>query len=145
MIAIDTNVLLRYLLQDDDQQSSQATALLNAGQKVLITDVVLAETLWTLKGKKYQLSKEKIIDVVHALFAEPAITFEDNQAVWCALKDYTHAEPIRSGGKIKQVDFPDALIVNKAKRFGHVNRIEIEAVYTFDQAALSLDGTEEPK
>src|SRR5260364_294463 len=126
MIAIDTNVLLRYLLQDDKRQSAQATTLLKAGRKVLITDVVLAESVWTLKGKKYQLSKEKIIDIVHALFSEPAITFEDNQAVWCALKDYA-----------------DALIVNKAKRFGHVKGIEIESVYTFDQAALCFDGTEE--
>ncbi|CCD30180.1 conserved hypothetical protein [Candidatus Glomeribacter gigasporarum BEG34] len=143
MIAIDTNVLLRYLLQDDKRQSAQATTLLKAGRKVLITDVVLAESVWTLKGKKYQLSKEKIIDIVHALFSEPAITFEDNQAVWCALKDYANAKPIRSSGKIKQADFPDALIVNKAKRFGHVKGIEIESVYTFDQAALCFDGTEE--
>ncbi len=44
MIAIDTNVLLRYLLDDDPQQSPKATALIKSGKPVLITDVVLVET-----------------------------------------------------------------------------------------------------
>ena len=88
MIAIDTNVLLRYLLQDDEMQALQASNLILNSEKVLITDVVLIETIWTLKGKRYSLNKEKIIQVIHALFAEPNIVFEDNQAVWGALKDF---------------------------------------------------------
>jgi len=144
MIAIDTNVLLRYLLQDDEKQANKATKLILGTQPVLVTDVVLTETIWTLKGKRYNLSKEQIIDVVHALFAEPNLTFEDGQAVWCALKDFTNAKPIKSGGKSKQADFPDALIVNKAKRHGKLNKDEVSAVYTFDKAALEIEGTEKP-
>ncbi|WP_076537267.1 PIN domain-containing protein [Shewanella sp. UCD-KL21] len=144
MIAIDTNVLLRYLLQDDEKQASKASKLILGTQPVLVTDVVLTETIWTLKGKRYNLSKEQIIDVVHALFAEPKLTFEDGQAVWGALKDFTNAKPIRSGGKIKQADFPDALIVNKAKRYGQLNNDEVSVVYTFDKAALEIDSTKQP-
>jgi len=53
VIAIDTNVLLRYLLQDDQRQSAKASGLINGEEDVLVTDVVLAETLWndeTLSG-----------------------------------------------------------------------------------------------
>jgi predicted nucleic-acid-binding protein len=145
MIAIDTNVLLRYLLQDDVKQASKATQLILGTETVLITDVVLTEIIWTLKGKRYNLSKEHIIDVVHALFAEPNLTFEDGQAVWGALKDYTNAKLIKSGGKTKQADFPDALIVNKAKRLGQLNKDEVLTVYTFDKAALEIDGTNTTK
>jgi predicted nucleic-acid-binding protein len=144
MIAIDTNVLLRYLLQDDEKQSVKATKLILGPQSVLITDVVLTETIWTLKGKRYSLSKEQIIDVIHALFAEPNLKFEDDQAVWGGLKDFTNAKPIKSGGKTKQADFPDALIVNKAKRHGKLINNEISTIYTFDKAALEIGGTKQP-
>lgn len=144
MIAIDTNVLLRYLLQDDAKQAAKTNKLILGIEEVLITDVVLTETIWTLKGKRYGLSKEQIVDVIHALFAESNIKFEDGFAVWGALKDFMNAKPIKAGGKTKQADFPDALIVNKAKRYGQLNKIEISAIYTFDKAALEIDGTKEP-
>lgn len=144
MIAIDTNVLLRYLLQDDEEQAAKATKLILGSDTVLITDVVLTETIWTLKGKRYNLSKEQIIDMVHALFAEPNFTFEDGQAVWGALKDYMNVKPIKSAGKPKQADFPDALIVNKSKRHGQLSKNKVSTIYTFDKAALEIDGTKQP-
>jgi len=55
MIAIDTNVLLRYLLQDDEKQSELARQVILGSDEALITGVVLVETIWTLKGKKYRL------------------------------------------------------------------------------------------
>jgi predicted nucleic-acid-binding protein len=144
MIAIDTNVLLRYLLDDDAQQSQKAKKLINGQQTVLITDVVLTETIWVLKGKRYQVSKDNIVDVIHALFAEPNIQFEDAQAGWCALKDFVNAAPIKVKGKVKQADFPDALIINKAKRYGELNNMQVTTLYTFDKAALEINGTSEP-
>lgn len=53
-------------------------------------------------------------------------------------------KPIRSGVKTKQADFPDALIVNKAKRYGQLNEENISTVFTFDNAALKIDGTKQP-
>lgn len=144
MIAIDTNILLRYLLQDDEKQSSKAATLILGSKPVLITDIVLIEAIWTLKGKRYNLNKEQLIDLVHALFAEPNIVFEDGQAVWGALKDFINAKPIKSGGKTKQADFPDALIVNKARRYGELHKSEVSSVFTFDKAALEIAGTEQP-
>lgn len=63
MIAVDTNVLLRYLIQEDKVQDQKSQRLINGSQKVLITDVVLTETIWVLTGKRYQLPKDKIVDV----------------------------------------------------------------------------------
>jgi len=144
MIAIDTNVLLRYLLQDDEKQAAIATELIMGPESVLITDVVLAETVWTLKGKRYNIAKSQIIDVIHGLFAEPNIVFEDGLAVWGALRDYMDAVPVKSGGKAKLADFPDALIVNKAMRHGLFNNNNVSTVYTFDKAALQITGTALP-
>ncbi len=64
MIAVDTNVLLRYLLDDDAGQSKKASFIITGNSNILITDIVLTETVWTLKGKKYNLDKESIIKVI---------------------------------------------------------------------------------
>ena len=144
MIAIDTNVLLRYLLQDDEKQAIQASQLILGSEKVLITDVVLIETVWTLKGRRYNLNKDKVIQVIHALFAEPNLVFEDSLAVWAALKDFTNAKPIKAGGKTKQADFPDALVINKAKRHAQRNELNLTSVFTFDKAAQEIEGMIEP-
>ncbi|MCG8612828.1 MAG: type II toxin-antitoxin system VapC family toxin [Pseudomonadales bacterium] len=144
MIAIDTNVLLRYLLDDDKAQSKRAAALILGNTPVLITDVVLSETIWTLKGKRYKLDKEAIIQVVHSLFEEPNIVFENGQTVWRAVNDFKNSESIKSGGKRKEADFPDALIVNKARYVAGEAQSEFEGVYTFDVAAQQIPGTEKP-
>ena len=107
----------------------------------LITDVVLVETIWTLKGKKYQLGKSELIAVIQALFKEPNIRFEDGQTVWMALNDYRKAKSI--GGK--EAGFSDALIVNKAKFMASNQKADFGGVYTFDVAAQRLPGTKAPK
>lgn len=144
MIAIDTNVLLRYLLWDNKEQSAKADKLINGPAPVLIMDVVLSETLWTLKGKKYKLDKAAIIDVVNSLFEEANIRFEDGQTVWQALNDYRQAKPVKVGGKKKEADFSDALIVNKAKFCAVENGETLDGVYTFDLAAQAMPGTAKP-
>jgi len=144
MIAIDTNVLLRYLLDDDAKQAKKASAIITGSDNVLITDIVLTETIWTLKGKKYKLDKESIIKVINTLFAEPKIIFEDGQTVWQALSDYTQAKSINVGNKRKEADFPDALIVNKAQYIANKLNDELDGVYTFDVASQEIPGTREP-
>ena len=144
MIAIDTNVLLRYLLWDNEEQSVKADRLINGSAPVLITDVVLTETLWTLKGKKYKVNKTAMIKVVSSLFEESNIRFEDGQTVWRALNDYRHAKPVKVGSKKKEVDFSDALIVNKAKFHTSQKGEVLDGVYTFDLAAQEIPGTAKP-
>lgn len=144
MIAVDTNVLLRYLLDDDPVQSKKASLLMTGNEDVLITDVVLTEAIWTLKGKRYSLDKLAIIRVINLLFEEPSVKFEDGQSVWRALGDYRSAKPVKSGGKTKEADFPDALIVNKARFTAAITNAEFEGVYTFDVAAQEINGTKKP-
>ncbi len=106
MIAIDTNVLLRYLLQDDKSQARKAAALITGHESVLVTDIVLVETIWVLTGKRYGLDHEAVVGVVNALFEEPDIHFEDGQTVWRALNDYKKARPVKVGSKKKAPIFP---------------------------------------
>ena len=140
MIAIDTNVLLRYLLDDDHSQAAKAEKLIKGNKSVLITDVVLVETIWTLKGRKYKLDKDSLIAVVQALFKEPNIRFENGQVVWMALNDYRQAKPVKG----KLADFSDALIANKARFIANQQSRDLKGVYTFDIAAQQLSGMEAP-
>lgn len=140
MIAADTNVLLRYLLGDDPDQSERAEKLITGNELVLVTDVVLVETLWTLNGKKYQLGKTELIGVIRALFEESNIRFEDGQVVWMALNDYRKAKPIR--GKV--ADFADALIIHKARFTAAALNTSFNGSYTFDKAAQALAGANAP-
>jgi predicted nucleic-acid-binding protein len=140
VIAIDTNVLLRYLLDDDPEQAKKARALIIGEELVLVTDVVLVETLWTLKGKKYQLKKLDLITVIQALFKEANIRFEHGQSVWVALNDFRTAKPVNG----KSADFSDALIVNKAKYNACEKNLRLSGVYTFDVAAQQLPGAKVP-
>lgn len=147
MIAIDTNVLLRYLLNDDEEQSAKAAQLIRGELGILITDIVLVETVWTLKGKRYNLDKKTILKTIHALFAEPNIYFEEGQVVWRALVDYSNTKPVKVGRKSrkkKDADFPDALLVNKAHWIAKQKGIITPGVYTFDKAAQQLSGTLAP-
>lgn len=140
MIAIDTNVLLRYLLNDDQEQAKKAQELIKGEDIVLVTDVVLVETIWTLKGKKYQLKKIDLIEVIQALFKESNIRFEHGQSVWMALNDFRTAKPVN--GKV--ADFSDALIVSKAKLVANEQNLNLSGVYTFDIAAQQLPGVKAP-
>lgn len=133
MIAIDTNVLLRYLLQDDEAQARRAKALIQGDALVLVTDIVLVETLWTLKGKKYRASKQALIDVIESLLQEPTLAFEDDATVWRALQDYRQTN----------ADFPDALIARKAAFFALSKGESYSGTYTFDRRALALPDTKE--
>lgn len=144
MIAIDTNVLLRYLLHDDECQSQKAASLITGPVPVLVTDVVLVETIWVLTGKRYRLDGEAVASVISALFEEPNIVFEDGQTVWRALNDYKKARPAKVGGKKKSADFPDALIVNKATHQARQWHKTLDGVYTFDVAAREIPGTLSP-
>lgn len=144
MIAVDTNVLLRYLLNDDPEQSSRAAAWFGGESQILVTDVVLVETIWTLKGKKYKQDRDSLARVVSALFEEPAVCFEDGQTVWRALTDFRKAPSLRVGGKSKFADFSDALILNKAIKCADDAGVEMSGLLTFDEALLELTGTIRP-
>ena len=110
----------------------------------MITDVVLAETVRTLKGKRYKAAKYDIIAVINGLLEEPNIVFEQPQVIWAALNDYRKARPVKIAGKNKSADFSDALIFNKARFVASQEDEPLESVYTLDAAALEMNGTNTP-
>jgi len=107
---------------------------------VLVTNVVLAETLWTLCGKKYNATQSNVISIIQALFEEPKIIFEDPNTVWQTLEDYVKS----NGRNLKIIDFPDALILNCAKKFAMQREDTLSGFYTFDRAAQRLPGAMAP-
>ena len=133
MIAIDTNVLLRYLLRDDDTQADRARRIVEGGERVLISDVVLAETTWTLAGRRYRATRADLIDLVNNLLQDSNVRFEDDEVVWSALQAFRRTE----------ADFADTLILCKARKIA-ADGDGLRAFYTFDEAALQLPNTKEP-
>ena len=137
MIAIDTNVLLRYLLDDDIKQSPLAKKLIISSYPVLITDVVLVEALWTLMGARYSVDKKGICAIVRTLISDGGFVFEDSQVIWNSLRDYEESKTVRG----KSLDFADALIANKAYYLAQNRGVELSGFYSFDKATEQLVGT----
>ena len=131
MIAIDSNVLLRYLLADDEIQAKKAAKLIDSHDAVFLSHVVLVETVWTLKGKKYKQTPEQIDNVITALFEEASIVLQDEDLVWRALVDYRAYAVER---KLK-VDFPDSLIFHVGKDVAEQYGEKFDGFYTFNTNA----------
>ncbi len=128
-ISIDTNVLLRRLLQDDPVQSRKADSALAQHDDILITDVVLAETIWTLSGKRYAATRDDIANTILALLEDPSLRFESNNVIWSALNDFMEFE---------YSDFQDALIARKAGELGY------PSLLSFDKDAQTLPNVRAP-
>lgn len=144
MISVDTNIVLRRLLDDDKEQSIKARRLFESNESVLITDVALAETIWVLQGKRYNVSRDGVAAVILGLLHEPNVIFESKQAIWSALNEYANATPAGTASGVKSVDFADALIVYKSKHVALLRGETFNGVYTFDHAAWKLSGTRKP-
>ena len=90
MIGIDTNVLVRYIVQDDPKQSRIATKLietsLSATNKGFISSVVLCEVVWVLK-RLYRQPKDRLVLVVKTILEAEAFEVEHRDCAWRAYYD----------------------------------------------------------
>lgn len=102
--------------------------MIEGGEYVLITDVVLAETVRTLAGRRYRADRADPIDLDNYLLQDANLCFEDDEEVWSA------------AGLSHEADFADALNVCKAEKLAAEGDV-LSAVYTFDDDALHLPGT----
>lgn len=129
MIGLDTNVVVRYLAQDDPRQSPIATRFiersLTLNQPGFISLVVLAEVVWVLVSL-YKSDRHKVIEVVEALLTTQQLHVQDAPLVWRAVRRYAASK----------VDFSDALIVEAALAEG------CEKTVTFDKACKGVVGFE---
>lgn len=127
MTAIDTNVLLRYLVQDDLQQAEAARALLESAtpeRPAFICREVIIETVWVLE-RSYRLARVEISDLLEALIHTESLVFEALDDVARVAHDY------RQGG----ADFADLMILAAAERAGAT------PLYTFDRVLARVAGT----
>ncbi|MHB8166752.1 MAG: PIN domain-containing protein [Sulfuricella sp.] len=127
MLGIDTNVLVRFLVRDDDTHFEKARKLIKrevaAGRRVFINQLVLMEAEWVLRSR-YVVPKNRIIETISGLLNATDVQFEDEPAIEEALfiwKDST-------------ADFADCLIGAKNRRAG------CRATATFDVKASRLPG-----
>lgn len=128
MIGIDTNVLLRLLLDDDPPQAARIEAWLSTlprttGQ-IHINDVVLAEACWTLTSV-YQQAKPALVLALRGLLDEPMFSFDDPTALEAAVSTFEQAP----------CGFVDCLIVARNLARG------CHGTVTFDQRMARLAGT----
>lgn len=103
MIGIDTNVLVRYLVQDDPVQAKAATQLIeqtctkdNPG---FLNHLVLCETLWVLEGCYHQ-PKKTLVAAIEQILRVAQLRVDEPQVVWQALEDF----------RDYQADFADNLL-----------------------------------
>lgn len=133
MIAVDTNVLVRVLLDQTDDPAQQArarAALLRAeaaGEPIFLSSLVVAETAWVLRGVA-RLSRAEIADLLEGLAQFQIIQFEDRVAVLDGL------QALRNGG----AGLADVLIRGAALRAG------ARVLLTFDQDLQRLVGCAAP-
>ena len=128
MIALDTNVLIRYLTRDNPEQAEAARALLQGlttDNPGFICREVVIEVVWVLE-RSYRFSRERIANIVVELVATDTLVIEDDNDVAQAAAVY------REGS----ADFSDLMILSAA------NRVGAQPLYTFDRRFARLDGTE---
>lgn len=126
MIGLDTNVVVRFLAQDDDIQSPIATraiSKLTRDNPGVISAVVLAEIGWVLT-RAYRLSRPDLSLAIEGLLRSAEIRIENAEAAWRALGVYQAA---------KSLEFADALIAEINALAGAIQTV------TFDRNA-SLEG-----
>jgi predicted nucleic-acid-binding protein len=125
MLGVDTNVLVRFLVRDDEVQFERAQKLIKleiaAGRRVFISLLVLLETEWVLRSR-YSLPKNLIIEAISRLLDAADVRFEDEAAIEEALFMWRDAT----------VDFADCLIGAQNRRLG------CRATATFDTKASKL-------
>lgn len=126
MMAIDTNVLVRFLVNDDPQQGEAARALLAelaSDRPGFVCREVAVELSWVLDGA-YGFSRDRIATVFEELVASEELQLEASDDVIRA------ADGSRRGG----AGFADRMIAAAARRAG------ASPLYTFDRQAAELPG-----
>jgi predicted nucleic-acid-binding protein len=127
MLGVDTNVLVRFLVRDDEVPFEKARRLIKrevaAGRRVFVSQLVLLETEWVLRSR-YGLPKNVIIDAISGLLGATDVRFEDEPAIEEALFIWKDAT----------ADFADCLIGARSRRLG------CRATATFDAKASKLPG-----
>jgi predicted nucleic-acid-binding protein len=126
MIGLDTNVLVRYIMQDDARQAAKATKLvesLSPDEPGFVTLVSVIELVWVLSSC-FDLTREQIAQALDALLRAKQLVVDQADQVVRALRTY----------KSSSADFADCLIERTASSAGCAKTM------TFDVAASKQVG-----
>ena len=110
MIGLDTNVLVRYVAQDDPKQSPKATRLiesLTVDAPGYVSVVSVVELVWVLTSC-YASTKGEIFEVLQTLLRTKEIVVANAGTVWKAVRLF----------KEEKADFADCLIERSANEAG---------------------------
>ena len=122
MKAIDTNVLVRFLVQDDEKQAQIATQLLAEAetnkQPLFVSNVVVLELIWVLRSV-YEVPRDEILGSLNELLSMMALEFQDSVIV----RDFV------TSAYGNTYDLVDLLIAQVAKGKGY------DITLTFDKKA----------
>ena len=125
MIGLDTNVVVRYVAQDDRHQSAAATRLfektLSPENPGFVSLVTVCEVAWVL-AECYRADRDRIRAVIEGLLGSKQIVVRSGELVWKALRAWQGSA----------ADFSDALIGELALAEG------AQKTMTFDKAAAKL-------
>ena len=129
MPSLDTNVLVRYLVQDDSGQLAAAKRLISrcvtSGQSLFVPVTVTLELEWVLRAR-FGYIKEDVMQALSSLFSAAELTFESERALEVALHLY------REGS----ADFADCLHIALATQAGE------QPLWTFDKGAAQVIGAQ---
>ena len=125
MIALDTNVIVRFLVRDDEKQAQVVYARLKQAEQareiLLIPLLVVLETVWVLESA-YQRSREEILDSFEDLRRMPILEFERDEVL----------QRLLASGRESRADLADLLIAFAAQTCG------CDSGITFDKKASTL-------
>lgn len=128
MIGVDTNVLVRYIAQDDRIQSARATAFIerecSPESPGFVGLVVLAEVVWVSESL-YGATRKDVVNIVGRILGTRQLTVQDAETAWQALHSF-------EAGK---ADFADCLVASSAIAAG------CDQVVTFDKRAAGVGMT----
>ncbi|MEH2194055.1 MAG: type II toxin-antitoxin system VapC family toxin [Nostoc sp.] len=108
MIGVDTNILVRYLTKDDEQQWEKAVEIIEGEEQCFIANIVMCKLVWVLRGKPYQFSREEISKTIEMMVQCSVFELENRSVVYQALQRF----------KQGSADFSDYLIGTVAQQFG---------------------------
>lgn len=124
MIGVDTNVVIRYLAQDDAKQSALATRLIenqcSAAMPAYICLVVLVEVVWVSESC-YGATRSEIATIVRRLLSVKQFVVQETEIAWQALRLF----------EASKADFSDCLIKCGAVAAG------CDQIMTFDKQAAN--------
>lgn len=131
MIGLDTNILVRYLTQDDPAQSWKATEILERrlteGNPGFVSVVAMVETVWVL-DRAYDFSVQEIVAVIERMLQADVLVVESEFEVFTAMV------ALKEG----RGAFADAIIGALGAK------ANCSCTLTFDEKALRLPGFERP-